>query len=150
MTADLSALIARLEAAEAGSRELDAHVEVAVRAIEAAKTGLAREHWAVWHASSSGIVRDGATQYASAPVTTSLDAARALAERVCGDREWMIVKSNEDGVTSYHALIGPDSVERAGEALTPALALCIATLRAKLDGYAAEGEVNKNPKAQEG
>jgi len=26
----------------------------------------------------------------------------------------------------------------------------IATLRAKLDGYEAEGEVNKNPKAQEG
>lgn len=85
MTADLSALIARLEAAEMGSRDLDAHVEVAARAFEAAKTGLAREHWAVWRASSSGIVGDGATQYASAPVTTSLDAALALAEQVHGE-----------------------------------------------------------------
>jgi len=131
MTADLSAIIARLEAAEAGSRELDAHVEVAARAFEAAKTGLAREHWAVWRANSSGIIGDDATQYASEPVTTSLDAALALAERVLPGKEWMLVKSTEGGETSFHALIGPDSLGRAGEAASAALALCIAILRAK-------------------
>lgn len=75
-------LIERLETAEAGSRELDAMVEVAVRRVEAARTGLKREHWAKWRHSAPGLVGDGHTQYASAPVTTSLDAALALAERV--------------------------------------------------------------------
>lgn len=149
MTADLSALIARLESAEAGSRELDAHVEVAVRAIEAAKTGLTREHWAIWRASSSGIVGDGATQYASAPVTTSLDAALALADRVLpGVR--VMVERDHDGKGWAMAQSKPEYPREMADASTPALALCIATLRAKLDGYAAEGEVNKNPKAQEG
>ena len=124
MTADLSALIARLEAAEAGSRELDAHVEVAARAFGAAKTGLAREHWAVWRASSSGIVGDGATQYASAPVTTSLDAALALAERLIEHRLWNLWKSSRGYVASFEG----DIYSRSS---TPALALCIAILRAK-------------------
>lgn len=124
MTADLSALIARLEAAEVGSRELDAHVEVAARGFDAAKTGLAREHWAAWRASSSGIVGDGATQYASAPVTTSLDAALALAERVLPDAKVIAVSRTERGwgagVNGYVVKSKP-----------PALALCIAILRAK-------------------
>ncbi|WP_341020975.1 hypothetical protein [Brevundimonas diminuta] len=82
MTADLSALIARLEAAEVGSRELDAHVEVAARAFEAAKTGLSREHWAKWVVSRDFWVEDEHTAYQPTPVTTSLDAALALAERL--------------------------------------------------------------------
>lgn len=148
MTADLSAFIARLEAAEAGSRELDAHVEVAVRAIEAAKTGLAREHWAKWIVSRDFWVEDEHTAYQPAPVTTSLDAALALAERVLPG--WRVgLNSDHDRGPLWSA-----QVKRRGEtwrpigelAPTPALALCIATLRAKLDG----DEVNKNPKAQEG
>ena len=131
MTADLSALIARLEAAEVGSRELDAHVEVAARAFEAAKTGLAREHWAVWRASSSGIVGDGATQYASAPVTTSLDAALALAERVLPG--WgFFLRKDKDGCNC--GLLYPDAhfvTPGCGSSPTPALALVIAILRAK-------------------
>ncbi len=116
MTTDLSALIARLEAAEAGSHELDKAVAIAC--------GSTINVWAETAA-------DGTFLGSVRPVTTSLDAALALAERVCGDREWMIVRSNEGGVTTYHALIGPDAVERAGEAATPALALVIAILRAK-------------------
>ncbi|WP_087139107.1 hypothetical protein [Brevundimonas diminuta] len=144
MTADLSALIARLEAAEVGSRELDAHVEIAARAFEAAKTGLAREHWAIWRASSSGIVSDGATQYASATVTTSLDAALALAERVLPDREIALSQRKprhlETCAEWWHASlfkvrtgvvfgVGPSTV--TAKASTPALALAIAILRAK-------------------
>lgn len=137
MTADLSALIARLEAAEVGSRELDAHVEVAARAFEAAKTGLAREHWAVWRASPSGIVGDGGTQYASAPVTTSLDAALALAERVLPEETFWEMSHNAviNGQRMYHADVFPPY--QSGEATFcgygphPALALCTAILRAK-------------------
>lgn len=116
MTADLYALIARMEAAEVGSRELDAHVEIAARAFEAAKTGLAREHWAIWRASSSGIVSDGATQYASAPVTTSLDAALALASRLELHADRLLFEVLEAGEFKSDRL---------------ALALCIAILRAK-------------------
>ncbi|MGX1587292.1 hypothetical protein [Brevundimonas diminuta] len=136
MTADLSALIARLEAAEVGSRELDAHVEVAVRGFEAAKTGLSPEHWAVWRASSSGIVGDGATQYASAAVTTSLDAALALAERVLKGWAWEI-RLEESGASVQAApvwwmegLAAPDEGGVSCEAAAPALALCLAVLKA--------------------
>ena len=125
MTADLSALIARLEAAEVGSRELDAHVEVAARGFEAAKTGLAREHWAVWRASSSGIVSDGATQYASAPVTTSLDAALALAERVLGNGPCVL---HRNGPSEWGFTYVDDDTAYAA---TPALSVCAAILRAK-------------------
>ncbi len=141
MTDDLSALIARLEAAEVGSRELDAHVEVAARGFEAAKTGLAREHWAVWRASSSGIVGDGATRYASAPVTTSLDAALALAERVLEGWSWQVQQMVDEDERTFIASLAPrewayyeaaddqGGLSRAGN--TPALALVIAILRAK-------------------
>ena len=75
-------LITRLEEAAEGSRELDAHVEVAVRAILAERSGLAREHWANWTVSPDFYVEDPHTAYRPEPVTTSLDAALALAERV--------------------------------------------------------------------
>lgn len=59
MTADLSALIARLEAAEVGSRELDYAVKAWLEPID--------EYWAI---------------RVAADWTTSLDAALALAERL--------------------------------------------------------------------
>lgn len=127
MTADLSALIARLEAAEAGSRELD---------------------WAVGAALFTGV------RGCAAPnATTSLDAALALAERVLGrDQEYEITTLyNIARVTlnmNHDDVSGP--FYGSNECCVVPLAICAATLRAKLDGYAAEGEVNKNPKAQEG
>jgi len=129
MTADLSALIARLEAAEAGSHELDKAVAVAC--------GSTINVWAE-------IAADGTFLGSVRPVTTSLDAALALAERVLGNGPCVL---HRNGPTEWgFTYVDDDTVYAA----TPALALCIATLRAKLDGYAAEGEVNKNPKAQEG
>lgn len=130
MTADLSALIARLEAAEVGSRELDAHVEVAVRAFEAAETGLSREHWAKWIVSRDFWVEDEHTAYQPTPVTTSLDAALALAERVLPGWDWQITKGADEMalacVQHSRRVSGPEVC-----ASTPALAICIAILRAK-------------------
>lgn len=124
MTADLSALIARLEAAEVGSRELDAHVEVAVRGFEAAKTGLSPEHWAKWIVSRDFWVEDEHTAYQPTPVTTSLDAALALAERLIEHRLWNLWKSGSGYVASFEG----DIYSRSS---TPALALVSAILRAK-------------------
>ena len=141
MTADLSALIARLEAAEAGSHELDKVVAVAC--------GSTINVWAETAA-------DGTFLGSVRPVTTSLDAAIALAERVLPG--WAVEVSRINAGTSRcTANIWMPSQRGAQlgsgrvfvDASTPALALCIATLRAKLDVYEAEGEVNKTPKAQE-
>jgi len=134
MTADLSALIARLEAAEVGSRELDAHVEVVARAFEAAKTGLARELWAKWIVSRDFGVEDEHTAYQPAPVTTSLDAALALAERVLP--EWRVFGISDERDFQVNRGWGAGVGEKTGpgiqhaKAPTPALALCTAILRA--------------------
>lgn len=115
MTADLSALIARLEAAEVGSRELD-------MAVHKAATG-----------ENMG--------FATPDASRSLDAALALAERVLPgyamnvcldkDRDGTLLKWSSQ--VARHGLSGP--VGRGGWwfgiAPTPALALCIAILRAK-------------------
>lgn len=130
MTADLSALIARLEAAEVGSRELGHDVLMALG----------------WHREQIGNFYGPLYQWSSPDFSPhlisgdedklpnpvlSLDAALALAERVLeGWPCWgvatdipgrigaVLAKSNRDeGVTGY--------------ASTPALALVIAILRAK-------------------
>lgn len=131
MTADLSALIARLEAAEVGSRELDAHVWAAANDYE-----LLRFDGAGWlykmHADD--IQRHERTMYISS-VTTSLDAALALAERVLPVFGWEIHYDEVSGgifawVGERMAIYGLERGHR-GYANTPALALCIAILRAK-------------------
>ncbi|WP_298700967.1 hypothetical protein [uncultured Brevundimonas sp.] len=152
MTADLSALIARLEAAEAGSRELDAAIPRALG-------------WDVHNARRNGLwvvpfgeydTCDPDDMFELGEFTTSLDAALALAERVLPGWAWMVRHWPEDqgnGIAGWTAYVRATDCELVGSGpvfSTPALALVIATLRAKLYGYAAEGEVNKNPKAQEG
>lgn len=92
-------LVARLEVAEAGGRELDAHVDVAARLAEASRTDLAREHWAKWSVSRDFWVEDPHTAYEPGRHTQSLDAALALAERVLGDdlRAIMLLSEIIDG-----------------------------------------------------
>jgi len=134
-------LIERLEAAEVGSRELDAHVEVAIRAVEASRTGLAREYWAKWSVSRDFWVEDPHTAYQPAAHTRSLDAALTLAERVLPGYAMNVCKDQgpPDGpafkwssVVARHSLSGP--VGRPGwwfgVSDTPAVALCIAVLKA--------------------
>lgn len=120
----------RLEGAAAGSRELDAEVEVAARAVEAARSGLAREHWAKWRASRSGIVGDAHTQYASPPVTTSIDAIVALADRVL-DGCIVRLSIHRDGPSFGSVDFGHRLY--ASKAATPALALCAAIIRARAE-----------------
>jgi len=67
--------------------------------------------------------------------TASIDAALALVERVLPDREWGIWQVQENG--RYYAQIGDDHWDEAmgviiAHAKTPALALCIALLRANI------------------
>ena len=108
---DLSALIARLEAAEAGSSHLDGEIQ-----------------WML----------DG-TDYGPKSYTTSLDAALALAERVgfpaysgeiqpSGRWKWKIASNAPLGAS----VRGPKWP--SGVAKTPSLALCIAILKAKAQG----------------
>lgn len=138
MTADLSALIARLEAAEAGSRELDALVWKALNPRgEIAIKGAGRPGLVNWRCRIPGAtIANSWTN--PGRYTTSLDAALALAERVLPG--WYFgVQQNRyvspdmpDNWSAY--LSAPRALDQGdieGEAPTPALALCIAILRAK-------------------
>lgn len=131
-------LIARLESAEAGSRELDARV-------------------------CAAFCKEPGT-YEIFPVTTSLDAALALRARVLSGwwtdvHVWPprpvkypirteIILDDEDAsaiaTLSYcHPKIPPVEVGW-GDAATPALALCIAILKATHHGNEGVAVVNKN------
>lgn len=132
MTADLSALIARLEAAEAGSRELDDAVWFAATGEKASYP---------FDDETDPHIRYGTLAWVRLPrSTTSLDAALALAERVHGEAY---------AIDLLQDLVDLNDTASLAILDLPRL-LCSFTLRAKLDGYAAEGEVSKNPKAQEG
>lgn len=131
MTADLSALIARLEAAEAGSRELDEAISDAlcVRKTRHFIAGVQDELWMYEF--------DGHAPSSALRVTTSLDAALALAERVLGGWAWRVdhwgamsrITLNECDNEGWHRS-KHQRIEVAVEQ-PPALALVIAILRAK-------------------
>ncbi|WP_303702847.1 hypothetical protein [Brevundimonas naejangsanensis] len=140
MTADLSALIARLEAAEVGSRELDALIWLrfnrpeysgGVKALEMRGWYDGRGHMILETDTGEEVADDlGIGNY-----TTSLDAALALAERVLPVFGWEIHYDEVSGgifawVGERMAIYGLERGHR-GYANTPALALCIAILRAK-------------------
>ncbi|WP_296200539.1 hypothetical protein [uncultured Hyphomicrobium sp.] len=114
MTADLSALIARLEAAEVGSHELDKAVSVAC--------GSTIQVWAE-------TASDGTFLGSVRPVTTSLDAALALVERVLPGWSWEIYTAYQiKGLMKYGCNLDEQDTAYA---FTPALALCLAVLKAR-------------------
>lgn len=120
--ADMQELIARLEAAEAGSIELDV-------AIWDAMGG-----WSVSHPPA---------------YSSSIDAALALAERVLPDHmRGPISLCIAGSAEAYIDHVDPcgDSVKAFGK--TPALALCICILWAIHHGYEAAGEVSPILKAK--
>jgi hypothetical protein len=136
MTASDS-LIERLSVAEVGSRELDAHVEVAVRRVEASRVLPNPATWAKWEPCRDGYVQDPHTRYASNPVTTSLDAALALAERVLPGWAWEI-RTDLAGASVQAApswwlegLAAPDEGGVSVDGKTSALAVCLGVLKAK-------------------
>lgn len=131
MTADLSALVARLEAAEVGSRELDEAISDAlcVRKTRHFIAGVPDELWLYEF--------DGHEPSSALRVTQSLDAALALAERVLEGWSWEI-RIDESGASVQAApvwwmegLAAPDEGGVSCEAATPALALCLAVLKAE-------------------
>ena len=123
-------LIERLEAGGEGSRELDAEIAVwsayrgAVCIVDAREESIFRHQ--------PGWCRDANDISILAPnYTTSLDAALALAERVLPDltkiNVWTYVRGKH-----HHCEIETDEDEfDALNASTPALALCIAILKAR-------------------
>lgn len=133
MTADLSALIARLEAAEVGSRELDAAVCMALGYVCPASKAPSQitidpmdPHWAIYE--------DGGAECTDmfSSVTTSLDAALALAERVLEERGPININVCLAGSAQAQIYpVDPCGPHEQAVASTPALALCIAILRAK-------------------
>jgi hypothetical protein len=113
-------LLARLEVAEAGSRELDAAM-----AVVADKAERVIGHWRY---NAEGRARE------VEPVTTSLDAALALAERVLPGWGWMVrhyaAGQGGPGWCAYVCEPDADLVESGPVNSAPALALCIAILKA--------------------
>lgn len=118
-----SSLIQSLEAAEGGSRELDVSLGQTLGIIDAdliytARDGLRMgrgncEPWPRW--------------------TTSLDAALALAERVLPGSRAM-VERDHDGTGWAMIQCVPVAAKVMEDGKTPALALCIAILRAREGG----------------
>lgn len=136
MTADLSALIARLEAAEAGGRELDEAISDTLcdHKFRTCIAGLSDEDGGMWMYEFGGHAASSALR-----VTTSLDAALALTERVLTKR-WGVSLFDGDpchGSARYCSSVvwsndnPPKGTRYDGAASTLPLALCIAILRAK-------------------
>lgn len=137
-------LIARLEAAEVGSRELDAMIWCALRperikligvSIPYRDTGGRTQVLFSLPPKRAEIVTNDRTAYPHAdPVTTSLDAALAMAERALPGWEWLL-RTDPVGWMANCWAGGTEPNLGApcfpSYALTPALALCIAILRAK-------------------
>ena len=130
-------LIAKLESASEGSRELDALVTVALRLD--CKRGLSDDlqylspirrddECAIgtyWY-----VCRSGRSLRTAEPVTTSIDAALALAERVLPKLWTWRVEKNNGGY--FVAFWSDGDYAPDGEAVcaSPALAICAALLRA--------------------
>lgn len=137
MTADLSALIARLEAAEVGSEELSARaMQVLIVPNGRVEQSRINGAWCIYVGDRLWQDR-GWWRPDGWPVTTSLDAAHVLAERVLEGWAWQVdrwgvmsrITLNECDHEGWHR-----SKHRRVEVAIerpPALALCIAILRAK-------------------
>lgn len=136
-------LIERLEK-EGGSRELDAEVFAATSADHTTYWSLKR--YQTGHEEFlRGCKRDGLVvgptgcgtigSVRTPNLTTSLDAAIALCERVLPDPFWGL-HTNRVVANVYHADVGTRQPHRTwlGSADIPATALCIALLRALEDG----------------
>jgi len=126
-------VIEKLEAASQGSRELDGELfwllqrSNAERIFWNASPGLPRELPDRWVRVSIGLGKFAVVSHAPA-YTTSLDAALALAERVLPGAEWR-GGSGDGKSTRPWSRLGPWKDPDAVGA-TPALALCIAILKA--------------------
>lgn len=125
----IEALIEKLETAEEGSRELDAEIALQVAGWTLEKRGAERKAW--WRAPG----QSWASTYNNNPpqFTRSLDAALALVAAKLPSREWGVYADLEN--RRYDAFVADDVWDESFEnitatAPTPALALCLALLKA--------------------
>ena len=127
-------LIKRLEAAEAGSRELDALLWKALHPRgEIAVKGAGRPGLVDWRCRVPGATI--ANSWTNPPAaTTSLDAALSLAERLWPHVMWRIGHDPDDGSLKAELVIAQkpgDPPAVSANAFTAPLALCAAVLRAR-------------------
>ena len=117
-------LIERLEKAEAGSRELDFAIGRALR-------GLSGDYETWWTFHGTIRFKDGSEECADdfPYYTTNLQDALTL---VPEGWSWKAFGDNIEGSMEYGASVNYEPVVSA----TPALALCIACLRARTEGRA--------------
>lgn len=131
VTSSLSDLIARLEKATSGDRLLDALIECEVRRFQAYAVGLndnQRAHWKP--VGTKGEVVDGPTRYHAPTYSLSIDAAMTL--RPAGAN----CSGFDDGPDICDAYWSRNNVKDGywlvtAEGKTPAIALCIAALKAR-------------------
>ncbi len=142
--ADMQELIARLEAAEAGSRELDREIMALTYSWEQRHIGVtcwddregrccpgAKHMSWVWVDPATGQWKTNAKE--GLEFTTSLDAALALAERVLPGKFWTVYAAYRiEGRMTYGVNLDDDSDTSYSK--TPALALCVSILKAKAQG----------------
>jgi hypothetical protein len=135
----MAELMTKLEQATEGSRELDAEIATAIRYMDPKAQEWMRRwenigpmpNWpgriACWHSDGQVAVHWDVPHY-----TTSLDAALTL---VPEGAEWNLIKLlHPDDMVGYSADVGlPTEVRwfQASARTTPALALCIAALKAR-------------------
>lgn len=138
---DMFALIARLGAASGGSQAL---TNDTLRALGFVTKRYPMDSDLYW-------IVPGDDRHPLPPwcnkITASLDAALALAERVLPGCRCMAGSRGLKGDKARAAVIPVAGRMAGAKAHTPALALCIAILRATLDGCEAEGGVNKTSHA---
>ena len=128
-------LIARLERATEGSRELDAEIAVAVRSLDTegdkSLPKWAGKNYPIWRARPDGRVEcvhtdgTGSLNWSPLHYTTSIDAALSL---VPEGHDWIVADVNGHVGGTPYACVGS---KKPHFAETPALALCIAALRAR-------------------
>lgn len=128
----LSELIARVEAATEGSRELDALIAVAVDGFFIdGEDPWGRPKYCYLDEDGAQISPGQGHDMLVRRYTTSVDAALALIERVLRGAVWRVGFDPDDG--SIRAEIvgaAPDCVRSTANHDSPALALCAAALRA--------------------
>lgn len=126
-------LIERLEAAEVGSRELDAEVCVSLQYGGLNSEGAGNVRVDMEWGDDDLLFEVGEEKCCNPvpPVTTSLDDALSLAERLCPGMVWSSHPAGKGRQTcGFHVPRGWGNGEQWGTAATPALALCAAILKA--------------------
>jgi hypothetical protein len=150
MTPDLAALIERLEKANGPSRILDAQIEVEHRRLHALAIGLTEEARAKWYVvGTKGEVEDGPhCRYHAPEYTGSIDVALTLypnkpfvlaltgqwAEHMPNAKQPIYEAAFPDDTADFEETYIGDLrflQPASGQGATPAIALCVAALRAR-------------------